>query len=241
MAAERRMARLTRLVIADSEKVRRQLVEGQGLPAAKVATILNGIDTARFGAAGDPAQARRALGLNGRGPVIGTVGRLEPVKDHATLLQAFRRVREAHPGAALVVAGDGPLREPLEAQARALGLAGSVTFLGRRSDVADWLGGLDVFVLSSVSEGLPLTVLEAMAAGVPVVSTDVGGIQEIIRAPGEGRLVAPRSPDSMAEAVLALLADEAARRAIGRAGRERVRAAFDLQRMVDAYETAYHH
>ena len=241
MRAERWLARWTDVIISDSEKVKRHLVERQGLPGRKITTILNGIDTERFSRPVDVAGVRRALGLNGSGPVIGTVGRLAEVKDHATLLEAFRRILEAMPQALLLIVGDGPLRAELEASARRLGIAGRVTFLGRRADVSQLLRAFDIFVLSSISEGLPLSVPEAMAAGVPVVATDVGALREVVSDPAFGVLVPPKSPERLAEAVLALLRDETRRGVISRAARERVQATFDVTRMVHDYETAYHH
>ncbi len=241
MRAERWLAGRTDVIISDSEKVKRQLVEGQGLPARKITTIVNGIDTERFSQPVDVAGLKLELGLNGSGPVIGAVGRLAAVKDHATLLEAFRRVANAMPRALLMIIGDGPLRAELESLAEQLGIAGRVKFLGRRADIPQLLRALDIFVLSSVSEGLPLSVPEAMAAGVPVVATDVGALREVVSDRVSGLLVPPKSPERLAEAILALLRDEPLRQAISRAARERVHAEFDVTRMVHAYEAAYHY
>jgi glycosyltransferase involved in cell wall biosynthesis len=241
MAAERWLARLTRVVIADSEKVKRQLVTGQGLPARKIRTVLNGIDLSAFAAPASPQAIRQQLGLNGAAPVIGTVGRLAAVKDQRSLLDAFHLVAQEFPLARLVLVGDGPLKEELRAHARALAIDARVDFLGRRTDVSALLGVFDVFVLSSVSEGLPLTVLEAMASGVPVVATDVGALPEIIRGPEEGVLVPPKAPRQLAQAIARLLRDAPLRQTLSRNGRARVREQFDLNDMVRAYESAYRH
>ena len=242
LRAERWLARWTEVIISDSEKVKRHLVERQGVPAGKIRVVVNGVDTRRFGAEGGaPAQARRLLGLNGDQPVVGTVGRLVPVKDHRTLLAAFRRVAEQHPAGRLVIVGDGPLRGDLVRLAGTLGLSDRVRFLGERRDIPQLLRAFDLFVLSSVSEGMPLTVLEAMAAGVPVVATRVGGVPEAVVDRETGWLVPPGDPESMAGAVLALLADPARRAALGRRAQERACGQFDVQQMADAYARAYRH
>jgi sugar transferase (PEP-CTERM/EpsH1 system associated) len=237
MAAERWLARLTRWVIADSEEVRRGLVR-QGVPAGALRTVHNGIDTARF-AAPAPSAARTALSLNGAEPVVGIVARLVEIKDFPTLFEAFRTVLRTVPRAVLLVVGDGPLRSALEAEAARLGIAGQIQFLGRRTDIPDIVAALDLFVLCSLSEGLPLTVLEAMAAGVPVVATDVGALREAVQEGRTGLLVPPRSPARLAEAIIALLRDPARRRAMGEEAARLTRARFDLAQMVAGYEAAY--
>lgn len=239
--AERWLARWTDALIADSEKVKRQLVEGQGVPAAKVRVVVNGVDTHRFNGGPSAPEARQTLHVNGTGVVIGTVGRLVPVKDHRTLLEAFRRVVEARPASYLVLVGDGPMRGELVGLAGLLGIGERVRFLGERLDIPALLQAFDVFALSSLSEGMPLTVLEAMAAGKPVVATNVGGIPEAVIEHQTGLLVPPRDPERMAQALLRLLDDEALRGAFGHRGQARARERFDLRQMVETYESAYHH
>ena len=241
LVAERVLASFTRVIIADSDKVKRHLVERQGIAARRVITIVNGIDTEAFGHDVDKTVKRRELGLNGASPVIGTVGRLAPVKDQKTLLEAFRQVVGVYPKALLLIVGDGPMRQDLEAQAQAFGLSSHVKFLGRRADIPELLPLFDIFVLSSVSEGLPLTVLEAMAAGIPVVATNVGGLCEVVTDRETGLLVPPQAPTQLAQAMATLLDDHALRAAIRHAARRRVKTQFDLTRMVEGYETAYHH
>jgi glycosyltransferase involved in cell wall biosynthesis len=239
-AVECGLVRWTETLISDSDKVTRQLA-AQGIPAGRITTVPNGVETARFTGPVDRAAVRRALGIDAEAPVVGTVGRLAAVKDQETLLAAFALVWSAYPESWLLMAGTGPLRAELEARALMLGIAGRVQFLGDRSDVPALLGAMDVFTLSSVSEGLPLTVLEAMASGLPVVSTRVGGIPEAVLDGDTGLLVPPADPRAMADAIIGLLADPAQRRRLGMAGRARAREWFDLGRMVDAYETAYRH
>ncbi len=170
------------------------------LPCARIDVIATGIDLDRYKPLGRGA-ARAALGLSGKEPVIGTVGRLVPVKGHRDLLDAFARlVRPAR----LVVIGDGPEMAALRAQADALGLGARVTFLGHRDDIPALLPGLDVFALPSHAEGLPRSLLEAQACGVPVVATRVGSVAEAV-CPQTGRLVPPGDPDAMAAALTASL------------------------------------
>lgn len=171
------------------------------LPRPRIDIIPTGIDLARFTPDGREA-ARAALGLSPEDRALGTVGRLVPVKGYAGLLEAFARV--ARP-ARLVIIGDGPQMPALRNKAHALGLDGRVTFLGHRDDVACLLPGLDVFALSSHAEGLPRSLLEAQACGVPVVATRVGSVADAV-CPETGCLVPPENPEAMADAIAASFA-----------------------------------
>jgi glycosyltransferase involved in cell wall biosynthesis len=237
--AEWLLGHLSKAVICDGEDVRRQLVEEQGLSPRNVVTVYNGVDTSTYGQPVDRAAGRQALGLELTAPVVGTVARLEPVKDQATLLEAFAQVAARLPEARLVVVGDGSQRAALEEQARQPALAGKVLFAGRRADVASLLPLLDAFVLSSVSEGLPLTILEAMAAGLPVVSTAVGVVPEAVVEGETGRLVPVKDAGRLAEAIGELLGDPTRARAMGAAGQKRARELFDLRVMTRRYEDLY--
>jgi glycosyltransferase involved in cell wall biosynthesis len=141
--------------------------------------------------------------------------------------------------ATLLVVGDGPLRAPLESHAARLGIAAQVRFLGHRPDVEQILGAADVFVLSSASEGMSNTILEAMACGLPVVATRVGGADEMVVDGETGRLVPPAGPRELAGAVTALMADPLAARAMGAAGRRRAEQEFSLSGMLRRYESLY--
>lgn len=202
-----------------------------------VTTIRNGVDLGRFGA-GHRERGRAALGVGAGHLVIGTVGRLVPVKDQGVFLQALARLAAESPDVQGVVVGDGPLRGDLEVLASSLGLAGRLRWLGSRADVPDLMAGFDVFVLSSESEGLSNTILEAMACARPVVATRVGGADELVVDPDTGRLVPPKDPMAMTEALREFL-DQRRREEAGRAGRERVERHFDLRRTVDAYRDLY--
>jgi glycosyltransferase involved in cell wall biosynthesis len=204
-----------------------RLAVRQGVPARKVCTVWNGIDLERF-ACTDPQPD---------GPAV-IVARLSPEKDHATLLRAAALVVRRDPSFRLEVAGDGPCREDLHRLAGELGLAGRVRFLGQVRDVAALLARAGLFVLSSLSEGVSLTLLEAMAGGLPVVATRVGGNPEVV-ADDTGLLVPPADPDALAAALLHLWQDSGERRRLGAAGRTRVERHFDIRRMVAAYERMY--
>jgi glycosyltransferase involved in cell wall biosynthesis len=161
------------------------------------------------------------------------------VKDQVTLLRAVRLVLDRLPGFELDVIGDGPAREEVVALRKELGLEGKVHLRGSRDDVADWLANADMFVLSSVSEGICLTLLEAMAAGLPIVATDVGGNREIVEEGGTGRLVPAADPEAMAKAIVAMCENAELAREMGRRGRERVERHFDVRTMVARYEAMY--
>ena len=152
--------------------------------------------------------------------MAGTVGRLDPVKDQAGLIRAFAQTPNVGKSA-LVIAGDGPSRPQLEAVIKELGLGGRVRLLGERDDVPLVLRALDVFVLPSIGEGISNAILEAMATGLAVIATRVGGNVELVREDVTGRLIEPRSPETLAEALTAYLADPVRAREHGAAGRER--------------------
>jgi len=234
----RLLAPLVSQWVTVSDDLRRWLVERVGIPAARVVTIHNGVDTTRF-VEGDRERAREALGLPPASPVVGTVGRLDPVKDHLGLVDAFRRIRARRPDAVLVIAGDGPLRDALRRAVTAAGLGAAVRLLGERADVPRVLAALDVFVLPSLAEGISNTVLEAMACGLPVVATRVGGNPELVEDGVTGRLVAARQPAALSAAVLEYLDDPVLARLHGKAGRQRAVAEFSLERMATRYLALY--
>jgi sugar transferase (PEP-CTERM/EpsH1 system associated) len=216
-------------VSADAAAVAREVERIRG---RKVQVIRNGIDPADFAA---PAGLRPGAGKR----AVHVARLMDLVKDQTTLLRAARLVVDREPGFQLTVVGDGPDRARLEALAGELGLGGHVHFLGMRSDVRELLGAADLFVLSSLTEGISLTLLEAMAAGLPVVATEVGGNREVV-VPGEtGLLVPAGSPAALAEALLALVRDPERARRMGAAGRRRVEDQFSLARMAADYEQLY--
>jgi glycosyltransferase involved in cell wall biosynthesis len=234
--AKRRLriaARLAERVVGVSEEIAEFLVREVGLPPAKVMVIRNGVDVERF--APPTGRERAALGVPPGVPVLGTVGRLDRVKDHGTLLAAFRLVLEAFPTAMLVIIGDGETRSELEASVKLHGFGRNVKFLGERFDVAALLPGIDVFVLSSIHEGLSLALLEAMACARPVVITDVGAAATAVRDSRTGLLVPPKDPDALAAAVTGLLRDKRRATEMGVTARRTVEERYKLRDTVSAY------
>jgi sugar transferase (PEP-CTERM/EpsH1 system associated) len=211
-------------------------VEAHGIvPPGKVRVVLNGIDTDHFRKRGDSTSLRRELGIPGGARVIGTVGRLTPVKCQDLLLRAFARVREAVPGAHLIIVGDGPLKQELEGLAGELGVAGAAHFLGYQAEPQRYAQLFDVFALTSASEGIPQALLEASAAGIPAVASRVGGIPEVIEDGRTGWLFPPGDVAALTRGILRFLTDRELARRIGEAACERVEALFHIRRMAEDY------
>ena len=209
----------------------------EGFPLESVGVIYNGIDAGSAPDANTRAEVRRVLGVREDVLVIGTIARLDPVKDLGTLLRGIARVSE-NISVTLMIVGDGPERGRLESETTALGLSAIVRFLGHRDDARHWLAGCDLYANSSISEGVSLTILEAMAAALPVVATRVGGTPEVVD-DSCGRLVPARDAESLAAAVGELAGQPALRQSLGRAGRSRVETRFTLDRMVNDYAAVY--
>ena len=201
--------------------------------------IPNGIDLGNFEKPWD-REAVRSAHRWANDFLITIVARLTPEKDHATLFKAFRKVASALPAARLLVVGDGPLREVLVDQARTLRLKNRIEFLGNRCDIPQLLTASDLFTLSSQTEGIPLGILEAMAAGLPVLATRVGGIPSVIEHRRSGWLVDAGAPDQLADAILHLARDRREAGLLAEAGRRTVAKRFDLDGTVEAYEAIYH-
>jgi glycosyltransferase involved in cell wall biosynthesis len=225
--AFRLTTRFARRVVCVSEDAQK-LSATEGIAARRLAVIRNGIDTERFAFAGP----------NPGGPLV-MVGRLVPLKGVDTLLRALQQVARVRPEVRLEIAGDGEARPALVALSRELGLTDRVTFLGAVRDVPAVLGRAAALVLPSLSEGISLTLLEAMARGLPVVATSVGGNPEVVEHGATGLLVPPADPNALAAALLEVCDATDATRAMGRAGRARVESAFCVRRMVAEYEALY--
>lgn len=212
------------------------------IPARKLQLIDNGVDTERFCAgAAAPDGATADVWQDPETFVIGTVGRLQDVKDQATLIDAFAILRSELPGERLrlVLVGDGPLRGRLEAQVQAAGLQDSVCFAGARADVAPVMRSFSLFALSSIAEGTPVTMLEAMASELPVVSTAVGGIPDLVADGSSGTLVQAGDARAMAAAIAPYVRDRALARRHGAAGRARVEQNYSMRAMLAAYVALY--
>jgi glycosyltransferase involved in cell wall biosynthesis len=231
-------SRVDRL-LSVSSRLAERMARDVGFPLSRIQTIRNGVDLSRFAGHIGQAEARRVLNLPTEAPVIGAVGRLVPVKDHLGLLEAVALLGRDGLRPMVVIAGDGALRTDLEHRAAALGISRQVRLLGHRQDIETVLAALDVFVLPSRSEGLSNTILEAMAASVPVVATDVGGADEMVAHGVTGFLVPPALPLELAAALRRLLTDPALQATMGREGRARVEKDFDLAKTVRQYEGLY--
>jgi glycosyltransferase involved in cell wall biosynthesis len=206
----------------------------------RVEVIENGIDTDTFSAHGrSKAEARRQIGMPEEASVIGTVAGFRRQKALGDWLDAAAMIRARDPRARFVVVGDGPLRGELEEHRGALGLDECVSFEGSQTDVRPFLRAMDVYMMSSVHEGLPLALLEAMSMGVPVVSTTAGGVPSVLREGVDGFLVAPGASQDLADRVVRLLGAPEERERLGMAGRERVRERFGMQRMQKRLEDLY--
>jgi len=236
---------ILRLVTAEytavSEFSRRSLVAFEKMPVSRVRVIHNGVAVEPIASTEDRLRTRVALGLGATTPVALTVGRLDRVKDFGTLLRAFSLVVRDLPDATLLIAGDGDraYRAELLQQVTDLALEGHARFLGSRRDVPALLAACDVFALTSITEALPLSVLEAMQAGRPVVATRVGGTAEAVVDGRTGILLAPGDAPAAAAALRRLLSDPEEAGRLGRAGQARTATAFSWARALADYRTVY--
>ncbi|WEN15378.1 TIGR03088 family PEP-CTERM/XrtA system glycosyltransferase [Rhodanobacter sp. AS-Z3] len=237
------MAPLIDRYVAVSADLQSWLVDHARIRPSKVVYIANGIDAMAFDEPRVAFAPRRLLGdfAPPESVLIAHVARLDKVKDQAGLITAFKYLREeaGYPSCRLIIAGAGPQREALERQIVELGLVDAVRLLGNRNDVAELLAESDVFVLSSIAEGMPVTLMEAMAAGLPVVATKVGGIASVVEDQVTGTLVPASDPRALAAAMSTYVADATLRRRHGDAGIARVAEKFSLNAMVAAYVALY--
>ncbi len=236
---ERWAARFTdRIVGLTDREAQDHLARGIGRPDQFV-TIPSGVPLAAFEApAVPPERVKAALGLPPDARVIGSVGRLEPIKGHRVLVEAFQQLAPRAPDVALVLAGDGELAAPLRAACNRAGLAGRVRFLGWRTDVPDLLHAFDVFVLPSLNEGMGRALVEAMAAGRPIVASRAGGIPEVLGDDEAGILVQPGEARALAAAIETCLAEPDLGARLGKAARERARR-YSVEAMVEKLEALY--
>lgn len=230
--------------VALSDQIRRYLVGEVGISARRIVHIYNGVDTAYFRAHASRASARACLPFPGDDLfVVGSVGRMQPVKDHMSLVRAFTRAvansDEARRRLRLVVVGDGPLRSDAESELRNSGILHLAWLPGARDDVAELMRSFDLFVQPSLSEGVSNTILEAMATGLPVVATRVGGNAELVDDGVTGTLVNPAKVDELSAAILRYFESMALAEQHGTAGRRRAEQEFSIGSMVAAYARLY--
>ena len=241
-AAERQLARLTDAIVAISPQIRDELlIEHRIGRADQYRVVPLGFDLSALSAidAAARARAREALQIPAGVPVVTTVGRLTAIKDHRLFLATAKTLASTHPSALFLIVGDGELGAELRAEAAALGLAERVRFLGWRRDLPTIYGASDVFLLTSRNEGTPVALIESLAAGVPGVSTDVGGTRDVIDSDGVGLLAPAGDATMLAAHVNALLSDPDRRRRMGALGRASVTSRYTLDRLVDDVERLY--
>ena len=241
--ARRRMnrwtARYADRIVCVSNQVAAFAEDQIGIPSEKVVVIPNGVDQASFIGLPEKIQAKRDLGFPFNKTLIGSVGRLDPVKGYLQLIEAFAALDPEKRDLHLALIGDGPQRDELEELCRSLGISGCVTFTGYQTGIPSYMAALDIFTLSSHFEGLPNAVLEAMAAGLPVVATAAGGIPDAVLDGETGLLVPPNQPKQLAEALDRMICNPELRARYGQAGRERVQAHFSVEHMVAETERLY--
>ncbi len=232
------LARLGARIFAVSHNLVESMA-AEGLPRQRIEVVHNGIDPGTAPGAAERAAARACLGIGEAAEVVGTVARLDPVKDLETMVRAFSLVRQARPTCTLVIIGDGVERERVVEAAAQVGVADAVILTGRRDDARKLLPAFDVYLNSSLSEGVSISILEAMAACLPVVATDVGGNPEIVVNDRSGSTVPARDPASLAAAVVRLLESRNTRAMFGQVARASVLERFTFDRMAQTYLRAY--
>ena len=225
-------------VIAVSRGTAQFLVEKRGVPIGKILVIPYGVDLSKYSTDDNPI-LRRKLGLNRKNKVIGVVARLQVVKGHVYLINAAEKIVGVFPEVKFVFVGDGTLRNELEEHIRAKRLERNFLFLGYRSDIPEIMRTFDIFVLPSLSEGFPNVVLEAMAAGKPVVATAIDGTKEAIANNITGLLVPVKNSKALQNVLLKLLRDESLSKQMGERGRKRVEEYFSLAKQVNSFEKLY--
>jgi glycosyltransferase involved in cell wall biosynthesis len=239
---ERQLARATDRIVAIAPRIRDELLGQYAIGRAEqYAVIPLGFDLAPLAALDDEARrrARAALGIEPADEVVTTVGRLTGIKQHRLFLETAAIVAQRHPAAVFLVVGDGDLRADLEAAAQTLGVAGRTRFLGWRRDLETIYAASDVFLLTSRNEGTPVALIESLAAAVPGVSTNVGGVADVVESERIGLLAPNGDAAALAGHVHTLLADPARRRIMGEEGRAAVVARYSLDRLVDDVDRLY--
>ncbi len=235
---DRLLSRLSDRILVPSQESKRIVMRTDHIPANRVNVIYNGVDVSQFAPRDDSGAARRELGVPPGATLIGYVGRLSPEKGgQDILIRAVSRVRQTNPNVRLVVVGDGPLRPGLEKLAATLDEP--VIFTGLRADVARLLAAMDIFVLPSLHEALPIAALEAMSTRLPVIATSVGGNPEVVQEGVTGLLVPPGDEIALYKAIMKLLSEPTLASSIAVAAQAHVNANFTLDQMARRVEALY--
>jgi glycosyltransferase involved in cell wall biosynthesis len=224
-------------LIAVSEDIKKQLLS-YAVPRNKIFVVHNGIDVARFSPR-KKGKLKREFKISARYKIIGTIGKLSKEKGHKYFLKAATEIKKKYSNVKFVIVGEGALKRKLKTLAKKVKIENSVIFVGFREDIPEILDDFDIFVLSSVREGIPLVLLEALAKAKPVVSFEVGGIPEVITNGETGILVQARNYKSLAENVVSLLNKPQLAKKIAKKGQERVKKDFNLEAMTDKYQEIY--
>lgn len=230
--------RAGRHIVTTGERLRETLINENAFPAGMITSIPTGIDTQRF-MPGDKTAARAKLGLAQDKKIIGIIATLRSWKGHDYLIDAFSKLDDD--GTHLLIVGDGPRRKAIEERIETAGIAARVTLPGNQRDVVPWLQALDILALPSyANEGVPQGILQAMCCALPVVSTPVGSITEAVKDGETGIIVEPQNAQALTQALENLLADDALRERLGRAGRERALERFTLEGMIERMEHIFY-
>ena len=232
------LARLTTRDTAISNATRAALVEHEYLRGDRIQTVYNGIEPVQVDSE-EVSRLRSSLGLKAESVLLGTVARFDPVKNHEMMLRAFRKVLDTQPGCRLAIVGDGEQRPVIEAEIAALDLQGKVFLPGYLSDPTVWIAAMDLFLLSSHTEGTSMTLLEAMSLDKPSVVTAVGGNPEIVLHRETGRVSQANDADGFAGEILDLLSDREVFTETGNAAGKRFQECFHCSVMQQAYDTIY--
>lgn len=240
MLANRLLLERRDRVVAVGRAVQRALIDNEGIPSRFIQVIYNGVRLSSYAPGiADGMVVRQELGLSPRDFVLMQVARLDPLKDHVTAIHVLERVLHQRHDAKLVLVGEGPELNTLQELVRRRSLEPYVRFLGLRKDVGRLLAAADTCLLTSISEGIPLTLIEAMAAGLPVVATNVGGVPEVVEDGRTGFLVPHGDQSGLADRLLRLADSPALRQEMGRLGRERALLTFSEEQMHAAYQDLY--
>jgi len=225
--------------VAVSDRVREVMLEQIGPIEDRIFVIYNGVDLRRYEIPVDRMAVRRQLGLRADARVFATVGTLRAEKGHRFLIDAAAMIVPQHPDLHFLLIGDGKLRAELQVQVESLNLHSNIHFLGNRSDVAELLISSDFFILPSICEGMPMALLEAMAAGKPIIATTVSGVEQVMIPNETGLIVPPGDTLKLADAILELISDPARAQAMGLAARQRVAKEFSAQKQADDHLALY--
>ena len=233
------LAPITNQIIAVSDNLRDYIIQNEGISPAKIKVIRNGINLSRFGKRIDAVVKKKELGIHANHSIVGIIASLTQVKNHKTLIKAVPFILQSVPKVTFLIVGDGPLMNQHQNLVRQLGLQDAFIFLGNRDDVPSLLSIFDVSVLCSLYEGISITILESMAAGKPVVATNVGGNPEVVKDGVTGYLVPQENPNELAKKIIHLLRNPKLAERMGNAGRTLVEKEYSYERMAEETRQLY--